>query len=212
MKLSTVSAVVTRGGLISTSQDVLAKVAASLESATLHLSAILRTGFDRQENLDHFWVDSLDKPFPNGFIRLRLTNGFVVPDEDLEVRFAYFLNELPTRTPVNLSHTTIGYEKGLVVMTEADPLVGLLPRRTFDQMFASVTYTSGFEVDEEADDVYIGVPDWLRELAEVLALGIYREGGKCEDKDKACKCGGPSFCALLEKYIRWYPSAFSTII
>lgn len=198
-------------------------VAALLETS-LFLSFNLGTNFDRvEDNLDYFYTGE-SSPTQGKHLMLALNTGMVLKDAlfPVVIRTANTIAELVAAEPT-LSPVKINYELGTITFLEDT----LFPN------YISVSYASGFEVEEEFEieddnlnpgelsygDVYIGTPKWLSSYARLHALDSYRQikdwagDAKQGASDRTRK---PSTIAmpdrnfstvLLEPHIRIFPTA-----
>lgn len=208
--LVSVGSLITRGKL-NDSEELRESLAAILDATSLHLAAVLRTEFDKViGQVDQFWVDPTERPFTGDMMKLFLSRGFV--NGSVDIKLASTLDELADETSLDQENIKLDAQRGLILVSDWE-FNGLprIERFHMERFFGQVTYNAGFDVGEvEFGEEYVGVPSWLKELATQMALGIHREG--CTDKEAACKCAGPGFMALMEKYVRFYPSALKPLI
>lgn len=201
--------------------DINAKVSAALDAATLHLTSILRTEFDRQTVSDMFWLDPVQEPWTGEFIQLYLTQGFVFQDPaalpdpiGVEVRYADNKVDLANSDALDNAYVIVQDTKGLVLITDDVEHDITIPRwRTANRFFMSVDYTAGFLTkNTEFGLVYQDVPGWLNEAAIIVASNIFKYDADCSKEGLAKGKCGPDVMRLVERYIRFYPSARKTIL
>jgi len=217
-KLATVEALRIRLNL-GDIDDVNLRASAALESATIHLSSLLRTRFERQTVVDKYWIDPEQEPWRGNFFEIYLTNGFVFEDAGalpdpiiVELRLSEFIGDLAVSDIVPDTILIKELNKGLVMITD-DPESNIsLPRfRRFNQFYIQATYTCGFESStNKFGKNYKLVPDWLEEAALLQAMIAFNSD--CGDGEKVKDSGAVNIAqnnvvALVERYIRYYPSA-----
>jgi hypothetical protein len=77
-----------------------------------------------------------------------------------------------------------------------------------NRYFLSVTYGAGFTAAADAfGTIYTNAPDWLREAAQIISKAVFDSGVPCDDKDKNSVGCCISIEGLVNRYIRYLPSA-----
>jgi len=203
--------------------DVNTRASAALESATIRLSSIIRTRFERQTVSDLFWIDPVQEPWRGDFLELYLTHGFLFEDEAAlpdpiitTARLSEFKNSLSAADLIDDSILIKQLRKGLVMITdEEDGSISTPQFRHSNKFYVQVDYTCGFETStDKYGKNYKLVPDWLEEAALMQAAIIFKSD--CSE-ESATKGGGDvnikqnDIMILIERYIRYYPSARKTI-
>lgn len=116
----------------------------ALVAAHLHYEGLLQTTFAQQVGVENvFYTDSDWFPAPvNGFLRLRLSNGFVDPSS---VVLAVGDSSSAISESVASTSYSVDPVKGVVYLSDE-----------YENKFVKVTFTSGFSAT-------IKPPDWLKE-------------------------------------------------
>ena len=159
--------------------DINAAASAALEQTTLWLESKFDTNFSRANWTERFFVPehmraSVNNP-PN--LRLRLSNGFVVPysQETRAVEYWGDIDNAPAITAMQ-PLTPNGLTRGILqdVETWYGTTSGFRARQIsqYQGPLIRVTYQAGFEADGTDPDMYdqSQVPDSLKEIARVQAL------------------------------------------
>jgi hypothetical protein len=190
--------------------DVTAKAQASIEAATTHLVSILRTTFDEQTPTDQYYVDTGELPFVGEFPRFFLSQGFVTTaTSGIAMRIASTLADLAAASNTDAAYFVLDQTKGSLLVSGTDVTSISVPSPALsDRYFADITYTAGFTSKSDAyGTIYENTPDWLTEAAMILAKSIFDTGKACKDDNKnpqGCPC---SIESLVNRYIRFMPSA-----
>lgn len=198
------------GDIDGVAEDVQTKARYAIEAATANLVSILRTDFDVATPTDQYYVDIHELPFVGDFPRFFLSQGFVsTPTASIALRIASTLGDLAGGTAVNTAYLVLDQTKGTLLVTGTDVTNISVPSPALsDRYFADITYTAGFTSKADAfGSIYENTPGWLTEAAMILSIAIFNTGKACEDKDKnsqGCPC---SIEGLLNRYIRFAPSA-----
>ena len=208
-------------------QQILLRVESALLSATAHMARLLRTEFDRRTLVDTWWLSDEEFPHHRHRTQLRLTRGFVDPDETFELRLDPILNQIQDQDAIQSELVRLGAERGTVVITTTDSRRPLFrPFILRDRTYAQVNYTAGFKtkVDTTAPKncpakVYRKVPEWLEEGALQMAREIYLVDVESEAVIAAASTGGrnarnvrnlgtilTTFETQLSTHIRFLPS------
>ena len=231
-KLAKVEDTIIRGGFNSNLANLPTILAAQLEAATTHLETSLRTRFDRNVDFeDRFYVDSEEYPFKTGkvkygrvglqqvgFIKLYHSNGWIDTATTFTVTRAFTLGDLDLVGASTIDATFIqtNHAAGLTLITGADPVTGAFIEPRLDKEYVKLTYTSGFTTVNEGppnEDLYQNVPTELKELAMLTAIKLYSMSGACAKGDKAlCQAMCSPLAGLMERYIRFYPSALKPLL
>jgi hypothetical protein len=119
----------------------------------------LGTELDRAAVTDQFFIP------PGGSLhmgsmyrtRLALSRGFV--DGPVTILFGAYMTGITTSLGGDAS-VVVNNEMGEVVITGPD----------LQQQYVSVSYTAGFNVDPEDSEVYVGIPEWLTDIARVATM------------------------------------------
>lgn len=185
----------------------------SIDAATLHLEALIRTKFTQATYTDKYWIDSEERPFTDQFITLYLKNGYVDSGSSVTVRVSSTLEDLATADPIDAAYLHIDYEKGLVMITGTDAIRTMWS--TPNRMFCQITYTAGFTSSNTAYGAVATaaeVPDWLKEAATLTAVGFFNGDDNCTAEDAKSKGGGLNIFQLSQGHIRFEPSAIKPLI
>ncbi len=82
-----------------------------------------------------------------------------------------------------------------------------------------MNYTAGFEVQTTAyGDVFIGVPEWLKEASIVHSVTTFNSGGCTASSSSKSSKSQPKCDAneqvrlLVNRYVRFFPSARKTLL
>ena len=191
-------------------EDVQTKARQSIEAATTHLVSILRTTFDVATPTDQYYVDTDELPFVGKFPRFFMSQGFVTTaTSGIAMRIAARLSDLAAASSVDTAFFVLDQSKGTLLVSGSDVTSISVPSPALsDRYFADITYTAGFTEKSDAHGtIYENTPDWLTEAAMILSIAIFNTGKACEDKDtnaQGCPC---SIEALVNRYIRFLPSA-----
>jgi hypothetical protein len=195
--------------------EVTAKARAALEAATTHLISIVRTEFDEDTSItDTYYVDSGELPFVGQFPRFFLSQGFVTTlATALVVKTSDQLSTLAAATSLDTGFLVLDQSKGTMLITGTDRLPITSSGLTHgNRYFTSVTYAAGFTAADDAfGSLYASTPEWLKEAAIILAQSIFATGQPCEPGDKnslGCPCDIES---LVNRYLRFLPSALKPI-
>lgn len=198
------------GSVDDLAEDVQNQAQRSIEGATTHLISILRTEFDTASVTDRYYVDTGELPFVGEFPRFFLSQGFVTTAESAMVLKAEaLLPDLAGSTAVDASYLVLNATKGTLLITGTDKLpINVLAPISGDRYFAQIEYTAGFaETADAFGTIYTGAPTWLVESAVLLAQSIFSTGKPCKDGDtnaQGCPC---SIESLVNRHIRFAPSA-----
>lgn len=191
--------------------SVTAKCQASIEAATTHLVSFIRTEFDENASItDTYYVDIGEFPFLGKFPRFYLSQGFVTTVvASLVVKNADQLGDLAAAAAISTAFLVLDSSKGALLITGTDQaLSGTLQIVSGNRYFLSVAYAAGFTQKSDAfGAIYENVPEWLKEAALIIAKSLFDKGVPCEEGDKnavGCPC---SIEALVNRYIRYLPSA-----
>ena len=203
------------GDVDNLADEVTAKAQASIEAATLHLISIIRTEFDENTSItDNYYVDVGEFPFVGEFPRFYLTQGFVTTlVASLVIKNANQLGELPAATAINNDFVVLDSSKGTVLITGTDQILsGSSQIVSGNRYFLSVAYAAGFaEAADAFGTIYVGAPDWLTEAAQIISKAVFDTGVPCDDKDKNSVGCCISIEGLVNRYIRYLPSALKPI-
>jgi len=199
------------GDVENLADEVTAKAQASIEAATLHLISIIRTEFDQNLAItDTYYVDTGEFPFVGEFPRFYLSQGFVITaTAALSIKNATQLGDLAAATAINNDFVVLDQSKGTVLITGTDQVLsGTLQIVSGDRYFLSVTYDAGFTaVADSFGTIYENTPDWLTEAAQIISKAIFDNGVPCDDSDKNALGCCISIEGLVNRYIRYLPSA-----
>lgn len=189
----------------------------ALESATLYLESILKTGFEAGSYVDDFKI-----PRPGTGVDLnepvfRLANGFVDQSGTVvAVKLAYSRADMASAPVADADFYRVNEEKGLVRLSSGFFAEYVIPSvGTYEslEMLYRVEYDAGFQTTTVANegDYYTGVPGWLKEAALVMAMELYAHGQNCtkDDVDKAAGCG--LVRQMISNKIRVYPNAVTAL-
>ena len=198
------------GDIDGLAEDVQTKARMSIEAATTHLISILRTEFDTATLTDQYYVDTDELPFVGEFPRFFMSQGFVTTaTSGIAMRIAARLSDLAAAASVDTGFFVLDQRKGTLLVSGSDITSISVPTPALDdRYFADITYTAGFTAVADAfGTIYENTPDFLTESAMILAIAIFNTGKACEDKDtnaQGCPC---SIEGLINRYIRFLPSA-----
>ena len=202
------------GDADSLDESVTTKSKAAIEAATIHLISIIRTDFDQVSLSNQYYVDIGELPFQGEFPKFFLSQGFVTTAVSaMVVRTATQLSEVAAATALDASFFRLDSAKGTLLITGTDrlPITTLAPV-SGDLYFAQIEYTAGFTaVADTFGTIYENAPDWLVEAAILLAQAIFATGKPCKDGDKnaqGCPC---SIEGLVNRYVRFVPSALKPL-
>ena len=190
--------------------DVQTKARMAIEAATTHLVSILRTTFDVTTPTDQYYVDTDEMPFVGEFPRFYFQQGFVTTAvTGIAMRIAARLADLAAASNIDTAFFVLDQAKGTLLVSGSDVTSISVPSPALDnRYFADITYTAGFTSASDAfGTIYENTPDWLTEAAMILSIAIFNTGKACEDKDtnaQGCPC---SIEGLVNRYIRFLPSA-----
>lgn len=203
------------GNVDNLADDVTAKARASIEAATLHLISIIRTEFDAvTAQVDNYYVDSGEQPYVGDFPRALLSRGFVTTVVGaLVVKISDQLPDLPAASTITNDYTVLESDKGTVLLTGTDRLqINALVPISGTRFFMSITYDAGFTTKSDAfGTIYENTPEWLKEAAQIISKSIFDTGVPCDDKDKNSLGCCISIEGLVNRYIRWVPSAIKPL-
>ena len=189
------------------------KLQLSLEAATIHLISLIRTEFARGTITDKYWLDKGELPFMDAFPKFFLSQDFVDLAQTFEVRFASQLSDLAAATPTNSDFIIVEYVKGTLLITGTDETVIFRSSALLgDRFFTQIDYTAGWTAtDDGFGNLYDQtlVPEWLKEVAILLAMDIHKTGQPCDTDDKNCPC---SHNEMVARYIRFIPSATKPLV
>lgn len=198
------------GDLDGLAEDVQTKARMAVEAATTHLISIVRTEFDTTTLTDQYYVDTDELPFVGEFPRFFLSQGFVTTAvTGIAMRIASRLSDLAAASSVDTAFFVLDQTKGTLLVSGSDVTSISVPSPALsDRYFADITYTAGFTSKSDAfGTIYENTPDFLTEAAMILSIAIFNTGKACEDDDKnssGCPC---SIEGLINRYIRFLPSA-----
>lgn len=215
--LATVQSVAYRlgKGSIDSFQDsaVLDQIFSALKGATLRLSAVLMTEFDRATLTDKYYVDFEEHPYKDQFPKLYLNQGFVDSAQSYTVKLSSTYDTLGDEDDLDPKYLIRADQKGVLLITGSDYLGRFTLPFSTGSFFAQVSYTAGFnqEADENFGYVYTGIPAWLSEAAVSLATFLYKQGDDCDDGKCDNICGTDDISRLVEEHIRFYPSALQPL-
>jgi len=185
---------------------------ASLQTATVSLSMMLRTSFARQDYLDIFSIRAMVRQGSQPAAYLRLKAGFLTADPT-SILWGSQVSEITSGGGTDLR--SVG--NGSVVI---DRRTGTIAVHDIEMSnsYVSVEYSAGFETDKEG--VYQNVPEWLIDAVEVLAivfLDTHYPGFRGERPGDlaALKMRRQQVGLDIQPYVRYVPSAefpISTLI
>lgn len=198
------------GDIDGVAEDVQTKSRMAIEAATTHLISIVRTEFDDQVNTDIYYSDAGEMPFVGDFPRYFLSQGFVTtPVSGFDLHIHNQLDDLANPNyHIDTKYMLVDAVKGTLLLTGSDQITSRFSTAIADGAFVRIVYQAGFTSKADAfGTIYENAPDWLTEAAMILAIAIFATGKACEDDDKnssGCPC---SIEALVNRYIRFLPSA-----
>lgn len=190
--------------------DIIRMFTTATELATAPLEDVIKTPFERSTITDVFHVQpgrtSAVTEFPS---TLKLSRGFLDPATTVVFK-------IETITDSEFQDAE-SYVDAFVVNSIAGTLI--VPTRLSG--WYSVTYTSGFEVDESCGGtVTTTIPDWLQSANLTLVQSIYQKlnsrhavSGMDEKSQKLSQAGLTQLPAGLynglQRYVRWFPTAYN---
>lgn len=195
-------------------ESVTTKARAAIEAATVHLISFIRTDFDQVALTNQYYVDIGELPFQGDFPKFFLSQGFVTTAvSSMVVRTAGQLSEVAAATALDASFFRLDSAKGTLLITGTDRLpISTLAPVSGDRYFAQIEYTAGFTAANDAfGSLYEDTPDWLVEASVLLSQVIFDTGKPCRDDEKNAQ-GCPCFIeGLINRYIRFVPSALKPL-
>jgi hypothetical protein len=191
-------------------EDITRMFTTATELVIAPLEDVIKTPFERATITDVFHVQpgrtSAVTEFPS---TLKLSRGFLDP-----VVPVVFKIETITEGEFRVAEDYVG---DYVVNRIAGTLI--IPARLSG--WYSVTYTSGFEVDESCGGtVTTVIPDWLQSANLTMVQSIYQKlnarhavSGLDEKSQKLTQAGLTQLPAGLynglQRYVRWFPTAYN---
>ena len=177
----------------------------SLVAATSSLETIIRTTFNRVQVKDTWFVDWTQRPQRHDRIQLFLSHGFLDPDEDVELRVYWDIDELSDQEPEDEKVFRLQAEPGLLIVLASGQVGSFFTRYATgnvifrrggysanvlpvlgDQVYFELTYTSGFRTKNDPDGgskLFRNVPEWLEEGAVNFARELFQKDVDVLDKD-----------------------------
>lgn len=187
--------------------DVEGAIEASLHNATAILNGALRAGgFDRASVSDTFWVSGPTNR-NTGLYIFKLARGLLTADA-ITVYTADSIADLASasaRTDIT-ALCTLDRDKGFV---------RYLNDTGIDDVYARITYTSGFQPADEDDALYsqAQVPEWLKSAASLQAIVSLANNPVLKAREVVVdgKGAASEFAQVIAPYVRYRPDALEPI-
>ena len=225
--LQSVDALRERLGFTDSKEVVINALERALNEATVVVGDHLRTGFDRQTNVDLFYVpktrefgpanrgrpssrvtwSNLESPYTVAQTRFALSQGFVDSGETIT---AYAASTVEGLADSDLRYDLKDVSGRNLVTFDYDEGVMIVDDFLLNVSYVQVSYTSGFTTTGGDPEVYVGQPNWLKTMCEVRAhMATFGNRVLYDDLQP-----GPDvlsilrydYSALVDGHARYYPS------
>lgn len=188
--------------------------------ANQYFSSLLPSALNKLVGVtNYFYIDSNRLGVVSPLYSLALSNGFLDSAVPIVICVADDVASLQLAAPLPDTTYKVDYEKGIVTLftSAANPLpLG---------KFMSVTYTSGFDVEDEegyipTTPVFTGVPEWLYGAALLYAsesYKLFKEWDKVPDKNGKSKAPTSREAlkshveVLMVNHLRFFPHAYQPL-
>ena len=185
----------------------------SLIVATMHIESWLQTEFDLEAGVVEQFKLPISRPSTHNkmFPTFRLNNGFVSTVNS--VKASGVRSELTASTAITQAdYVSTDLIRGFVSVDMLFPdntftLSRGMLQPTSGDWFFQIDYDKGFTTTTQLDGgpVFVGVPDWLAEVAMLVGKGVYDVGGSCEGDELLKGPKGGMIQSLLMKRQRNAP-------
>jgi hypothetical protein len=181
-------------------------LATALDQVTVAFENALNFRFEEvAAHLDHFFLDPTNPQYDADFVKLNLSRGFLSTTVTAVVRFSSTYVDLANADVITDDVIVDTYKGMLTVMT--CPAV-------YQDRYASVTYTSGFTVeDTEYGSVATSVPGWLESAAIAHAADVckhIREWSAESNKPFMLPISD-SVWGMLRTHVKYNPMAYQAL-